>query len=279
MLVAFAALLYLLRPLYSSFGVIDQGIYIESWGTVLDILVVGVLLTLFNIIQDRRARIDRHLEEIGDFKKWDGEEGRLRIAGNIRRLAKLGKTDIDFSGLVLRDFSFDGHDIVSLKGSTFSHGLHTTSSKNSTTLENVSFSFVDCTGVTFSRNTGPFPGLALVGKNLTFHNAKLADACFDGARLAWTNSVPNEDDWHEDHGADEEDGRPVVIQIHHPAFDGADLRGCSFRYAELDHADFRYAENILEADFTGAEKLETCFFDDDVREQVLTSKPGKSNAD
>jgi uncharacterized protein YjbI with pentapeptide repeats len=52
---------------------------------------------------------------------------------------------------------------------------------------------------------------------------------------------------------------------------GSDSKGCSFRYAELDHADFRDAENILEADFTGAKGLETCFFDADVLAKIIES--------
>ena len=267
----------LLRQAYFGFGEISQGIYIEAWGTVFDILVVGILLTFFTVARDRRERIDRYLEEIGDFKKWDSEEGRLRIAGNIRRLAKLGKTNIDFSGLVLRNFSFDNHDIISLKDATFSHGLHFTSSKNATELENVGFALVDCSGVTFSRNTGNFAGLGLVGKNLSFISTKLIGACFDGAKLTWTDYKANKDDWYVGHGKDDDD-YPMIEQVHYPAFSGADLKGCSFRYAKLDHADFREAENILEANFAGAEGLETCFFNDEVREQILASAAKKPDA-
>ena len=267
----------LLRRAYYCFGVISQGIYIEAWGTVFDILVVGIILTFFTVARDRKEQTNRYLEEIGDFKKWDSEEARLRIAGNIRRLAKLGKTDIDFSGLVLRNFSFSNHDIESLKGATFSHGLHFTMSKNSTELENVDFVGVDCSGVTFSRNTGKFAGLGLVGKNLAFKNAKLTGACFDGAKLTWTDYKANTDDWYVDHGEDN-DGYSMIEQVYYSAFSGADLKGCSFLYTKLDHADFREAENILEANFAGAEGLEACFFDDEVREQILASAAKKPDA-
>jgi uncharacterized protein YjbI with pentapeptide repeats len=70
---------------------------------------------------------------------------------------------------------------------------------------------------------------------------------------------------------EDEEGYPLRYQIHYPAFAQANLKGCSFRYAEFDHADFREAENILEADFAGATGLESCFFDEKVRDQVLTS--------
>lgn len=276
LLAVLVVVLSLLRKAYIGFDTIDQGIYIEAWGTVFDIFVVGIIFYLFTLHRDRKERIERYLEEIGDFKKWDSEEARLRIAGNIRRLARLGKTDIDFSGLVLRNFSFDNHDIKSLKGATFSHGLHFVSSMNDSELENVNFSYVDCSGVTFSESFGSFgeiPVAGLAGKNLSFVKADLTDARFDGAKLTWTDYNVNEDDWYED----DEDGygRPVRFQIHYPAFHDADLKDCSFRYTKLDHADFRQATNILGADFKGAEGLETCFFDDEVREQVLASAAKK----
>lgn len=271
-LVVLVAVLLLLWDAYGRFDDIQRGIYVEAWGTVFDIVVVGLILSLFTIARDRRERINRYLEEIDDFKKWDNEEARLRIAGNVRRLANLGRTDIDFSGLVLRNFSFGNNDIQGLRGSTFSLGLRFDKmSKNSTQLEDVDFSFVDCTEVVFSRSSFDAAVLGLIGKNLSFVSAKLVGACFDSAKLVWTDYVADESKWFEDYGIDDETGQSLLHQVHHPAFSGADLTGCSFRYAQLDHADFRDAENILAADFSGAKGLETCFFDEEVRAQVLAS--------
>ena len=278
-LVVLVFVLELLRGAYYGFGNIEQGIYIEGWGTVFDIAIVGVILTLFAIGRDRKERIERYLDEIDDFKKWDSEEARLRIAGNIRRLAKLGKTDIDFSGIVLRDVSFESQDIESLKGATFSLGLRLDRmSKMSTVLENVDFSHVDCAGVVFSRNIGNFAWIGFVGKNLRFTDAKLNGACFDGAKLSWTDYKADKSDWDVYHGDDDE-GRPMIQRVPYAAFAGADLKGCSFRYTELDHADFREAKNIRAENFTGAKGLETCFFDDDVQEQILAAAAKKPDAD
>ena len=202
--------LWSLRQDYFGFGEINQGIYIEAWGTVFDILLIGIILTFFTFVRDRTERIKRYLEEIDDFKKWDSEEARLRIAGNIRRLMKLGKTDIDFSGIVLRNFSFGEHDIESLKGATFSLGMRLDKfSKNQTKLENVKFFGVDCRGVVFSKNVGEFAGLGLVGENLAFTGANLNGACFNGAKLTWTDYKANKDDWYVDEGADD-DGYPII---------------------------------------------------------------------
>jgi hypothetical protein len=172
-----------LRSTFPTFDELDKGIYIAAWGTFFDVLLVAAILVIFETVRQRRDRIERHLEEIDDYKKWDSEEARLRIAGSIRRLARLGKTDIDFSGLILRDFLFSGQDIQSLAGATFSEGLRLDRmSKNNTQLENIDFSFVDCSNVVFSRNFGAFAALGLIGKNLNFTSSNLASAIFDGAR-------------------------------------------------------------------------------------------------
>lgn len=263
--------LWPLRPTFPQFGELGKGIYVAAWGTFLDVVFVAVILVIFETMRRRRESIERYIEEIEDYKKWDSEEARLRIAGNIRRLARLGKTDIDFSGIVLRNFAFSGQDIESLKGATFSLGLRLDRmSKNSTTLENVDFSHVDCSGVIFSQDWNGFTALGLVGKNLGFTSTNLTAASFAGARLSWTNYKADKSEWFIDHGEDDE-GRPMTEQAHYPAFAEADLKGCSFRSAQLDHADFRDARNIAGADFSGAKGLETCFFDEDVRDKILLS--------
>ncbi len=260
-----------MRSTFPKLSDLNKGIYLAVWGTFFDVGIVAVLLVIFDAMRHRRERIERHIEEIDDYKKWDSEEARLRIAGNIRRLAKLGKTDIDFSGIVLRNFSFVSQDIDSLEGARFSTGLRLDKmSANATVLENVDFHHVNCSKVVFSRSFGDAAVLGLVGKNLSFIGAHLTHASFEGAKLSWTDYVADRSQWYVDEGEDE-DGSPMLRQEYYPAFADADLKGCSFRYAALDHADFRDAENILEADFTAANGLETCFFNDDVRDRVLAS--------
>jgi uncharacterized protein YjbI with pentapeptide repeats len=273
MLGSFLLTLLLLRSAFYDFGEISKGVYIEAWGTVFDLLLVGILLACSAIVYDRRNQITRHLEEIDDFKKWGSEEAWLRIAGSIRRLAKLGKTDIDLSGIVLRNVSFHEHDIESLKGSIFSLGIRFPISKNNTLLDNVDFSHVDCRDTVFSKYSGFEAVPALVGlaaQDLSFIDAKLNNARFDGAQLKWTDYKANSQDWYVDHGYDE-CGHHLIQQVYYPPFSGADLKGCSFQCTTFDHADFRQAENILAADFRGAKGLETCFFDEDVRDRVLAA--------
>lgn len=99
-----------------------SGVFIEFTGMLFDVVVFGVLISLYARVIERRRDIKRQQEIIDDYKKWDSEEARYRIAGSTKRLILLGKTDIDFGGIVLRNFSFRGLGIKTLRGSTFYDG-------------------------------------------------------------------------------------------------------------------------------------------------------------
>ncbi len=250
-----------------------KGVFIEFTGMIFDVAVFGVLIAFFIRITERRREIRRQEEIIDDFKKWDSDEARYRIAGAIRRLSRLGKTDIDFGGIELRNFSFRNRDIKSIKGSLFYDGTWgEMGSRDQTLLERVDFFSVDCRDVTFSP-FNPFSGwgAGIVFAQLTdcnFVEANLANARFTGATLEWTTPHPEElGIWHE-----MPDGGQSFQQTHYPPFSGADLTGVSFADATFKNADFREAENILSCDFKGATGLETCLFDDEeIRDAVFKS--------
>ena len=67
----------------------------------------------------------------------------------------------------------------------------------------------------------------------------------------------------------DEYGEPITAQVTYPPFDGTDLTATSFLDAMFVNADFRHAENILQADFTGATGLETAEFDDEPTKQAV----------
>ena len=111
-----ALVLWSLSPWYGEHpGEISRGIYIEATGALMDIVVFGFVLALLALWTNRRRErslsITRQKELVDDFKKWDADEARHRIAGALRRLNHLGSTKIDFSGLELSDFSFGWHEI------------------------------------------------------------------------------------------------------------------------------------------------------------------------
>lgn len=260
---AWVLILALLWPYAGDIVEIEEGIYIEAWGTLFDIFVIVLILGWFQLRREKKQHIERYEEEIDDFKRWDTDEARVRIAGNLRRLAKLGKTDVNLSGVILRDFSFFAQKITKLRGAKFSTETASWIADFSTVLERVDLSHADCTGTTFSRFLLS-PSFGTKFSDVVFANATLVNASFEGATMVWTNPRPNEDDWHEI--VDEETGDRA--QTYWPPFEDADLAGASFRRAMLKNADFRNAKNVEFANFEDTKGLETCLFDEGVREKL-----------
>ena len=253
-----------LRSSFEEFGQISQGVYIEAWGTVFDVLIVGIIFALYAVHRDRKERIERHVEEIDDFKKWNSEEARLRIAGAVRRLNRHGIVAIDFGGIELRDFSFARHDIITIDGSTFYDGTWgTTGSRDKVFLERVDFSHINCRKVVFSK-FHPLGGITRSIKfaeitDCLFIRTDLSNAIFKGAHIEWTTEHPTSlGVWHE--LADEP---PSFEQTYYPPFYDAILDGTCFADVTFKNADFRQAEGILECDFVGATGIETCLFDNE----------------
>ncbi len=78
-------------------GPFGVNVLVEAHGMLLDILVIGVFILWLNQIGEKKRTIQRYRDEIDDFRGWANKEAAYRIAGNIRRLNKLGVTDIDLS--------------------------------------------------------------------------------------------------------------------------------------------------------------------------------------
>jgi uncharacterized protein YjbI with pentapeptide repeats len=251
-----------------AWGIVAPGLFpderVEFVGLIYDLLFILVFFAIFE--HRRQSRLDerRQQEVIDDYKKWNSDEAKFRIAGAIRRLIGSGRTGIDFGGIELRDFSFRHHDIKSIRGSTFYDGTWGNGgSRDQVILERVDFGFVDCREVVFSK-FNPFSGLPLELKFATlsdcsFINANLERTVFDGAHLEWPDQPPAETGtWEE-----VDDGPPVFHQTYYPPFHDANLSGASFADVRFRNADFRATEGLLECNFRGARGLETCLFDDD----------------
>lgn len=249
----------------------------EMGGLTMDVLVVLIIYEAFNQRRARRAAIQRQIETIDDYKRWDAEEAGLRIAGALRRLARSGVTKVDFSGLVLTDFDFAEHGISSLRGSTFYDGDWGDPLNNSKIrLNRVSFGHVNCSGVEFSP-FDPFEALddpsrprdrSATMTDCRFNSALLEGATFNGAALLWTSPPPQS---HYEYD-EEEDGTPYWYQASYGPFADADLAGAQFRGCRFDNVDFRDAHNIRTADFFRATGLSTAHFDSaEDRDWVIAS--------
>lgn len=143
---------------YAFWTDMSKGIFIEAVGAAMDILIFGILLAFASFLGEKRREIRRQQDVIDDFKKWNSDEARYRIAGAVRRLIRLNRTSINFSGIELCDFSFPGHDIKNIAGSIFYDGTWgTLGSQDKVHLERVDFMNTDCRNVIFSK-FNPFSG-------------------------------------------------------------------------------------------------------------------------
>ena len=93
-----------IKRFFNTFG---EGLLIETFGMLLDVLVIGIIILWLNEIRDKKRRreleIQRYQEEIDDFRGWDDKEATFRIIGIIKRLNKRGVTEIDLRDCYLVD--------------------------------------------------------------------------------------------------------------------------------------------------------------------------------
>ncbi len=251
----------------------DQ-IWPEVGGMALDVFVILIVYETHQGRRAHKAEIARQHEIIDDYKRWDADEGRLRIAGAIRRLNRQRIYNVDLSGAILSDFAFASAGIKRLTGSTFYDGTWGEPHRQTeVSLTRVSFDWVECNDVLFSPYD-PFEALSTTAPraarliDCSFFEADLRNATFNGAELAWTGPPLEELYEYED---DEEGG----CQRHQVAFGklhGAKLSGASFRACIFRNADFRGVEDLSLVDFFRAEGLEEAKFDCDAdRDCALTS--------
>ena len=78
-------------------------IIVEFHGLIFDLVVLGILLTIYENINDKKEKINRYSEEIDDFRHWKSDEAKFRIIGNIKRLYDLGVTKFNLMNCYLKD--------------------------------------------------------------------------------------------------------------------------------------------------------------------------------
>ena len=78
------------------------GVLVEAHGMMMDIILFGIILTLYERFTDKRKEIQRLHEEIDDYRGWDEPEAMYRIVGCIKRLNKKGVTKIDLKDCYLK---------------------------------------------------------------------------------------------------------------------------------------------------------------------------------
>jgi uncharacterized protein YjbI with pentapeptide repeats len=262
--------LYLIVQIFGK-DVGAENLWTEFWGLIFDVLIILVGFGLIQNWKQKRETIERQHELIEDFKRWESDEAKHRILGAIRRLNRLGVTKVNLTGAKLKGLNFRSFGIESIKGSLLSGGSFLDEELKCSTFTSVDFSRLNCDNVVFN-----IPNLfnkILLGDNSKFLNcnfweADLRNAKFDGATISEDTTPPIE---LEEIMDVDDDGRPHFARTIAHSFNDTDLFETSFKFCQFKNVDFRLANNIHLADFRGATGLETCVFDDGLKEQIIAN--------
>jgi uncharacterized protein YjbI with pentapeptide repeats len=191
---------------------------VEVHGLFFDIILFGIILSIYETLIDNKSTITRYLEEIDDFRGWHEDEAAFRVAGILKRLEKQKVLNVDLSGLNLKQA--DKQTIVKCK-----HSLRNVMLKL-TELDKLDLSGSQLQGAQLY-------GCYMRGTNL--EDAKLNHADLKGTNLTGVN-FSNADLSNAD----------LLNSI---------LRGAIMRNTKLKNANLRSADltgaNLVDADLTG----------------------------
>jgi BTB/POZ domain-containing protein KCTD9 len=185
----------------------------EGFGTVFDLLVIGIFLLWINKLGERKALIRGYQEEIDDFRNWNNDEAMFKIVGSIKRLNKHKIHQLELYECHMRNAKLE---YINLAGSNL----------NFTDLSQSNLMGADMSGIRANQ--------------VDFDTAKLNEAIFRKAMLAGANfnlAVAIRADFSE----------AMLIKTN---FSGAMLMEACFHKAQLIEADFSDA-NLYKADLRG----------------------------
>lgn len=78
-------------------------IIVEFHGLIFDLIIFGLLITIYDSIKSIQDRIIRYKEEIQDFSGWESDEAKYRIKGLIKRLINLKAKKVELYGCYIKN--------------------------------------------------------------------------------------------------------------------------------------------------------------------------------
>lgn len=199
------------------YGLEPRDIVVEAHGMLFDILLFGIILAVYDRITRHKEDVQRYLEEIDDFRGWEGKEAMYRIVGNIRRLNRLGVTNVslvdgNLSGANLLDVNLEGANLLrtNFQGSRMTRA----------NLKMVQAEKANLEGIYASESN--FSGANLQEANL--QGAELIAADLSGANLLKANLLAS---------------RLMDADLRGAEITGVDFRGADLKGAQVDKAQVR----------------------------------------
>lgn len=172
-------------------GDIDwKGILTEAHGLLMDILIFGILITLFNEKRNSENQIKNYYDQLQDFKAWDGEEGVLRKVGILKRLNEMKAPLPELSAVQLPEanlYKFNLKGAI-LAGANFSNATLFEAELTESYLRHANFTNATLMEAKLERTNLSFANLEkanLLMANLT--NADLSDAKLINSKLTGAN--------------------------------------------------------------------------------------------
>lgn len=156
-------------------------IIVEAHGLIFDLVIFGLLISLFEYIRNKKEKISRFNEEIYYLSKWKNEESKYQILEKVRQLYELGQRTFHLSfaelnGANLAEFDLTNSVMVGVK---MKHGLFVRSilknvNLRSAKLREVYFTNAQLDGTNLSKSKS---------KKAKFTAANLIDTNFESADL------------------------------------------------------------------------------------------------
>lgn len=200
---------------------------------LLDILVFGILIVVFNKIWEKRRNIRRWQEEIHDYSGWNEPEAKFRIVGNIKRLNRNRITKIDLEGCFLEGAWLEG---INLKGASLIGASLEGARLGGINLEGAQLEAANFRKAELDRAN--LQGAGLTGASL--NDARL---WFANLRRAWNRG--EDEVWCQ--GTDFGHANLQYVNFadgnfQRADFNNADLQNSEFNWCALDEANFSHAD-------------------------------------
>ena len=225
----------------------------EAHGIAFDIIVFGILISLYESRRSNKELILRYFEEIDDFRYWQNEEAAHRIAGIVKRLNRLGVNMFDFTDIYLKNANLGNTDLsnsdfwsANLREAYFA--------KSKMNYCRVTFgNFSSCnfaqTDLSFSYTDNLDIDEDYGDKDTNFSNAYFLGANLDNVKFVRVHGLGA------DFGAAKiRKSKFSSCYFESASFNSADLKDTSFIDTNLNYASFRYADlrntKFLSVEFT-----------------------------
>ena len=156
-------------------------ILVEFHGLIFDLFFLGIILALYENYREKKDKTERYKEEIDDFRKWQSEEAKYKILGNVRRLYDLGTTEFILNQCYLKNGDLTEYNFTnsSFAFANLEQACFTRSNLNNCTFVGSNCRKLFC--VETMANNANFERVDL--SNSTFTNCDLSSSNLKGANL------------------------------------------------------------------------------------------------